>query len=106
VLAWTEAAIRRNIPEFKDPYRHHDWQKVLASTGDFLFIGKDSHRHNVVMSSHRYLNLWRSHNRLNSIAGPTRFNQFWLELKDYLAINHIKQLHVPYICEAWSARRR
>jgi hypothetical protein len=57
------------------------------------------------MSRERYLNLWHSHNHLNTMAGPERFQQFYRELLDYLQQQRIDQIDVRYTCRAWSARR-
>jgi len=58
------------------------------------------------MTVERYINLWKSHNRLNSIAGPERFCGFFFqELNEYLGKLAVKTVAVPYRCEAWSARR-
>ena len=105
IVAWTEAAIHRHIPEFNEAYRHRDWKSVLESTADFTFLSHHVVPHSVAMSRERYLELWRSHNRLNNLAGPDRFASFYKELCGYLQQRQIKQVDVPYRCEAWSARR-
>ena len=106
VLGWTEAAIRRLVPEFDEAYRNRDWADVLESTGDFEFTKQLTVRHVITMSRERYLDLWNSHNRLNHIAGKIRFDRFLSELKTYLIENDCYQIDVPYDCEAWSARSR
>lgn len=63
VVAWTEEAIHRHVPEFDEAYRNRDWVSVLESTGDFTFLSHHSVLHSVSMSKERYLELWRSHNR-------------------------------------------
>jgi SAM-dependent methyltransferase len=105
-LSWTEEAIRRHIPEFDEAYRNRAWDQILESTGDFTFLNHRAVRHTIPMSRERYLNLWNSHNRLNNIAGPDRFQSFYNELSDYLEQRHLNQIDVPYRCEAWSARRK
>ena len=52
----------------------------------------------------RFLELWRSHNRLNTIAGPGRFEAFYGELSKYLERRGPNEIAVPYRCDAWSAR--
>lgn len=105
VLKWTEQAIRRHVPDFDEAYRDKPWKTVLESTCDFTFLSKHVERHIVPMTVDRYLNLWRSHNRLNNIAGQDRFDAFCDELQDYLRSNSIEQIDLPYDCEAWSAQR-
>jgi ubiquinone/menaquinone biosynthesis C-methylase UbiE len=106
VLAWTQQAIRRHLPDFDEAYRDKPWRAILESTGDFEFYNERSVAHVVQMSRERYLNLWRSHNRLNTIAGPDRFAAFMAELTDYLDRHSLESIDVPYRCEAWSARRQ
>lgn len=106
VLEWTENAIRRHVPEFDEAYRNRPWHQILESTGDFIFFQHRAVRHTILMSAERYLELWRSHNRLNTIAGPQRFAALFAELSDYLQRRRIDQIDVLYNCESWSARRR
>jgi SAM-dependent methyltransferase len=105
VLRWTAKAIRQHVPEFDEAYRDLKWDEILASTGDFTFLSHHVVRHHVSMTKERFLDLWRSHNRLNNTAGPERFNDFFNELVEYLNHRQIVQVTVPYDCEAWSARR-
>lgn len=105
ILAWTEDAIGRHVPEFDEAYRNRDWASVLESTGDFVSLSHRVVPHTVAMSKQRYLELWRSHNRLNNTAGPERFAAFFDELRRFLEQRRIEQVDVPYRCEAWSARR-
>jgi SAM-dependent methyltransferase len=106
VLAWTQQAIRRCLPDFDEAYRNKPWQEILGSTGDFTFCNHRTVAHVVRMPKERYLNLWRSHNRLNTLAGPDRFAAFILELTDYLDNRGLEAIDVPYDCEAWSAWRK
>ncbi|MDB5385998.1 MAG: hypothetical protein JWM11_1644 [Planctomycetaceae bacterium] len=106
ILGWTENAIRRLVPEFDEAYRNRPWSEILESTGDFKFLNHRTVRHSIARSRERYLDLGRSHNRLNIIAGPDRFHRFLLELTDYLDQNQLLEVDVPYHCEAWSARRQ
>ncbi len=105
VLRWTAEALRRLVPEFDEAYRDRSWKNILESTGDFAFLAHRVVRHQVNMSKERYLDLWRSHNRLNNTAGPVRFDAFLNELVEYMTSQRIEQVDVPYDCEAWSARR-
>ncbi|TWT39236.1 class I SAM-dependent methyltransferase [Blastopirellula retiformator] len=104
-VGWTEQAIRRHVPDFNEAYRNRDWDQLLASTGDFRFVGRFEKRHAVLMSPDRYLQLWHSHNRLANSAGPERLAAFLAELKDYLQQEEIPQVEVAYQCEAWMAQR-
>lgn len=106
IVAWTESLIQKHIPEFDEAYRRKNWSGVLESTGNFTFLSHHVTAHTVIMSRERYVALWRSHNRLNNIAGEQRFALFLNELENYLHHHQIDQISVPYRCEAWSARRR
>src|SRR5690606_20857399 len=76
IVHWTRDAINRPVPEFTHAYRDSDWEAVLTSTGDFTDVQCEDARHVVPMTRERFLDLWRSHNRLNTIAGPQRFDAF------------------------------
>jgi ubiquinone/menaquinone biosynthesis C-methylase UbiE len=106
ILSWTENAIRRHVPDYDEAYRNREWQVVLESTGDFTFVAHRAVSHVVRMSKQRYLELWKSHNRLNTIAGPVRFAALLLEITEHLEQQQVEDLEVPYRCESWSARRR
>lgn len=108
IVNWTESAIRRHVPGFEEAYRANrsgDNSSILESTGDFTFVNHNRVSHTVTMSVERYLDLWRSHNRLNSIAGPVRFTAFFNNLIDHLNQVQPEQIDVRYDCDAWSARR-
>ena len=105
ILGWTEDAIRRHVPEFDEAYRDRSWGEILESTGNFSLLNQRTERHSIPMSRERYLDLWRSHNRLNNTAGPQRFAAFMAELSSYLDQRELEVIDVPYNCEAWSARR-
>ena len=62
--------------------------------------------HQVRMSQERYLDLWKSNNQLNSLAGPERFESLFKDIREYLKQRGLGEVDVPYRCEAWSARRR
>ena len=106
ILSWTQDAIRRHIPEYDEAYRDRPWQAVLESTGDFTFVTHRVVAHQIHMSRERFLDLWKSHNRLNTLAGPERFKSLLQEIREYLERQGVNELAVPYRCEAWSARRR
>jgi ubiquinone/menaquinone biosynthesis C-methylase UbiE len=105
LLGWTETAIRKHVPEFEEAYRHRDWAEVLEFTGDFAFLKHRAMKHTVPMSKSRYLDLWRSHNRLNTMAGVERMAALLAEIEGYLVQQGLDELEVPYRCESWSARR-
>ena len=105
ISIWTEEAIHRHVPEFDEAYRNRPWDEVLESTGDFHFVNQRTVSHTIPMSRERYLELWKSHNRLNTIAGPVRFASFFRELSDHLESLSLNQIDLRYDCEAWSARR-
>ena len=106
VLAWTAEAIRRHVSDYDEAYRDRPWEAILESTGDFTFLSHRVVPHVVRMSRDRYLDLWRSHNLLNTLAGPDRFAAFLLELNEHLERQGLESIDVPYNCEAWSARRK
>jgi SAM-dependent methyltransferase len=104
VLTWTRAAIERRVPAFDEGYRHRDWPEVLTSTGDFR-DPEETHVHHVVtMGRDRYLDLWRSHNLLNTAAGPTKMRGLLAEIEERLA--GVDTVDVPYRCRAWTAWAR
>ena len=105
LLQWTEATIRQHVPEFDEAYREQSWQNVLESTGDFSFVNHRTLTHSVIMSKERFLELWKSHNRLNTIAGKERFAALLQDIDQYLNQQQLEEVDVPYHCEAWSARQ-
>lgn len=105
VLIWTRKAIDRHRPGFDDNYRELDWGPVLTSSGDFADVAYFESRHVTPMSPARYLDLWRSHNRLRTLSSPAQFTAFMQELSEYLASRGEQPIEVPYLCKAWTARR-
>src|SRR5262249_760856 len=106
VVAWTREAVTRHVPGFTHAYRDSDWGAVLTSTGDFEGVAFDEARHAVPMDRERYLDLWRSHNRLNAAAGPERFAAFIADVEHHLERERVETVNVPYLCKAWTVRRR
>ena len=106
IPAWTRAAITQHVPDFTHAYRDTDWSAVLTSTGDFADVTTHETRHIVTMPRDRYLDLWRSHNRLNTIAGPQRFAAFMQDLTAYLDQQNADTIDVPYLCKAWTVQRK
>lgn len=106
LLRFTFAAIERRVPEFDEGYRKRDWAAVLRSTGDFGRVELDEVAHVVEMSHARYLDLWRSHNKLNVAAGPAAMAELLDELAEHLRREQPDPVAVPYRCRAWTAYSR
>ncbi|HOX38219.1 MAG TPA: class I SAM-dependent methyltransferase [Candidatus Brocadiia bacterium] len=107
VLKWTREAIERLIGRFDDEHHdNRDWPAILRSTGDLTDVRFHDAPHAAAIPAERYMDIWRSHNRLNVVAGPERFGRFMAELGKYLRGRGIKTVTVPYITRAWTARRR
>jgi SAM-dependent methyltransferase len=104
VVAWTAALIKRLVPDFDEAYRNKPWQGTLETGGFFGDAVAREHRHTVPMTRDRYVDLWRSHNRLAVEAGPARLAVFFEELERHLA--RVARVDVPYVTRAWTARRR
>jgi len=105
VVAWTREAIARHVPDFSHAYRDEDWGALLTSTGDFDDVHEHQQRHVVPMGRARFFDLWRSHHRLNRIAGPDRFGRFLAALDGHLDEEAVETVDVPYLCRSWTARR-
>jgi SAM-dependent methyltransferase len=106
VLSHTVEVIRELVPDFDDEYRTRDWARVLTSTGDFEDAVFDQERHEIRMTRDRYLDVWRSHNRLHSLAGPDRFARVMERLQSFFDERGLDEVDIPYRCKAWSVRRR
>ncbi len=102
ILAMTKELIEQHVPDFFPVYRETDWMEVLSSTGAFSSVTFDSCRHRVPMSIHRYLEVWKSHHRLNLIAGKERFSVFIQALSVELDRRSVREVIVPYECRAWT----
>lgn len=105
LLRWAEHLIRLHIPEFEEHFRYNPWRQILESTGHFHDTEYFQVRHDVEMTRQRFVDLWRSQNRLNAIAGPERFARFISDLENEVAIRSEATIYVPYECVAWSAKR-
>lgn len=103
LLTETLRRIREIVPGYEERYRERDWTAELTATGDFDTVETLQLRHVVPMSQRRFMDLWRSHNRLNATAGRERFPQVLAALEDMLA-HEPAELEVPCICRAWTAR--
>ncbi len=104
-LAQAWAVIKHFVPDFDDNYRENDWPEVLTSTGHFADVHPFQVRHEIKMPRERFLNLWRSHNRLNTLAGPQRFAKIIKAIEDDLDRAEMQSVTVPYLCKSWTARR-
>jgi ubiquinone/menaquinone biosynthesis C-methylase UbiE len=105
VLTHSCEVIRAVVPEFDEAYRELDYGSVLLSTEDFVRVIRDEERHVVAMSRERYLNLWRSHNRLSVTAGPERSRKILKRIESWLDAERLDKVDVPYVCTAWTAFR-
>jgi SAM-dependent methyltransferase len=105
LLTATLATIREFVPGYEERYRERDWSAELTATGDFAGVQTLELTHTVAMTRARFMNLWRSHNRLNATAGPDRFARLLVALEELLA-GFPAALEVPYRCRAWSVQRQ
>lgn len=101
VLTMTREAIERLVPDFDEGYRARDWAEVLTSTSHFAAPYEMAVPHVVPMTVERYLDLWRSHNLLNSAAGAEGMRALLAELTERL--DGLDTVDVPYICRCWTA---
>jgi SAM-dependent methyltransferase len=104
VLAETMRIIGAEVPGFDEAYRLRDWAAELVATGDFHTVLPLELRHVVPMTGARFLDLWRSHNRLHATTGEERVERVLAEIGRMLERRNIAALDVPYVCRAWSAR--
>jgi SAM-dependent methyltransferase len=104
LLQHTRAVIERLVPGFDEGYRTRDWAAVLVEGGWFASPQPAEVRHQVPMSRDRFLDLWRSHNVLASTAGPEGVAVVIAEVAPLLPEEG--EVAVPYVCRAWTARRR
>ena len=77
---------------------------LLQLTDDFGRCCYDEVLHSIPVDRQGYLDLWRSRNRLRSIAGDAAFERFLSHLAEHLARHSIDRVEIPYVCRAWSAR--
>ena len=105
VVGETRRIILRIVPGFDEAYRRKDWPAVLTATGDFADVSYDEQRHEVAMSRQRYVELWRSHNRLATAAGPDRLVRIIAQIDAMLDRANVVETAVPYLCRAWTVRR-
>lgn len=101
-LSWVMEAITRYVPDFNHHYRKADWEKTLVSTGHFKEVIYHGVDHSIPMSKDRFKDLWKSHNRLNTQAGPKTMEKLLNELTGFLNSKYPGDVEVPYRCDAWS----
>jgi len=104
LLAFTRGCIREHAPTFEEAYRNVDWPERLASTGHFGDVDAIEERHTVSMDNRRFLDLFRSHNRLNATAAPEAMRALLTALEARLA-DEGSEVGIPYVCRAFVARR-
>jgi SAM-dependent methyltransferase len=102
ILEETMAALRRLVPEYEHGYRARPWGEILCSTGDFTDVVSHQVPHSVPMTRARYLDLWRSNNRICTAAGD-RMQAFLDEVARLFDRSCETMLEVPYVCRAWTA---
>jgi SAM-dependent methyltransferase len=78
----------------------------LMSTGAFTQLVYHEVEHEIPVDRETFLDLWRSRNHLQGIAGATAFRSFMAELTNYLEDQRIDTVNVPYTCGAWSAQKQ
>jgi len=96
--------IGRALASLRNPNRPLNRGLLLQSTGDFTRFCYDEVLHSIPFDRQGYMDLWRSRNRLRSIAGDDAFDHFLLRLAEHLDDQSIDNIEVPYICGAWSSR--
>jgi len=106
LLEQTLARIRASVPGYEERYRERDWDAELVAGGHFDDVRRLTLRHAVRMSAARFMDLWRSHNRLNATAGPERFPAVLAAIEALLREQGAAEFDVPYTCRAWSVRAR
>ena len=102
VLTWTRELVEEAVPGFDEGYRGRDWWEVLTSTGHFTSPFALEVPHVVTMDAGRYLDLWRSHNRLNAAAGPRLMNELLARIEKKLG--ETPRVEIPYLCSVWTVK--
>ena len=102
ILGETMAALRRLAPEYEHGYRARPWGEIICSTGQFRDVVSHQVPHSVPMTRARYLDLWRSNNRICTAAGD-RMRAFLDEVARLFDRRGATMVDVPYVCRAWTA---
>ncbi len=105
LMAFVKDALAREVPGFDEAYRDRDWVRELGGGGWFGAVEQLEVRHVVPMSRERFFGLWRSHNRLNNIAGEARVERLLGVFARYLDERDEAVVPVAYRCRAWTAWR-
>jgi hypothetical protein len=99
--------IRTAVPGFDDNYRdNEDWGATLTSTGHFHDVYFTEENHIIGMPRDRFVSLWKSHNRLTITAGPDVFAKLIRDIEQDLEAHKIASVPMPYLCRAWTVRRK
>jgi len=104
LLAFARQCIRKHAPTFEEAYRNVDWPARLTSTGHFCDVEGLEERHVVSMDHQRFIDLFRSHNRLNATAGPQAMGALLAALEARLQEEPV-EVDIPYVCRAFVAHR-
>jgi SAM-dependent methyltransferase len=103
LMEFARDAIQRHVPGFDEAYRARDWAAFLRSTGSFERVDYDEEHHEIAMDRERFLDLWRSHNRLTTLGGKAALALLLADLEHELDRQGIERFDVPYVCRAWTA---
>jgi SAM-dependent methyltransferase len=98
--AW--GLIKARVPDFDEAYRNRDWAAILTSTGHFAGVATDDEPHVVTMERDRFVDLWRSHNRL-AVAAGAGLPALIADLERLVAAE--TTVDVPYTTRSWTAWR-
>jgi ubiquinone/menaquinone biosynthesis C-methylase UbiE len=102
ILGETMAVLRRLVPGYQHGYRARRWGEIICSTGDFRDVVSHQVPHSVAMTRDRYLDLWRSNNRICTAAGD-RMEAFLDEVARLFDRRGLATVEVPFVCRAWTA---
>ena len=104
LLMEIDAILRDSAPAFDERYRADtDWSRVLVQTGDFHGVQTDQTDHVVRMQAERFLDLWKSHNRLSVSVGPGGMRNLSARIADCLSRQGADWVDVHYTTRAWTA---
>lgn len=103
LLQRTRALIEEIVPGFDEGYRGRDWAAILVAGGWFERVRVIERAHEVPMSRARFLDLWRSHNVLNTSAAPGQMAALIERIAPLLP--ETGEVAVPYVCRSWTAWR-
>jgi SAM-dependent methyltransferase len=103
LLREIQGMLRSSAPAFDEQYRSAiDWPAVLTSTGDFAHPVCDTADHAIRMTRERFLELWKSHNRLNVSIGEQGMSRLLGALADCLDRHGASDVDVHYRTVAWT----